>query len=563
SMTKMDTSYIDKYVRVRNMERIEKAAKNPGGMILVSAHFGNWELSTMTSAVKGFPLYVLTRDQKMKRLSELLNLLRESKGNTVIRKGSDVKKIFKVLRAGKSIGLLADQNAGISGRLVDFFGRPASAVTGPYRFAQKSGAWILPAFIHRTRGPYHELVVEEPMVIGKNEDIMPYVRRYSRLLEKRIRDFPTQWFWMHKRWKATPLKKIMILDDGKKGHLKQSLAVAKQIRRFRSDEGFSEEHTRIEIVRIRYRNRMARAFLNAVNPFMTYRRQCHLKCLRLALDAESYKNAVNRYADVIVSCGSSLFRVNRILKMENASRNITVLDPGRLDRGRFDLIVMPRHDVTRGLSRCENIIVTDMVPNLIDPGELSLLKSKAAGKGPQEGGMRIGLLIGGDNAHFAFNDSLVSALAAAVRTACEKTDNRLYVTTSRRTPRAAEAVIRTAFESAPFCGMFVSGKTDTDERTVEKILAISDIVIVSGESMSMVSEAVSSGKPVLVFMPRKKSSRPTKYEKFAKRLQGKGSIRLIKPEDIPGEIDSAGREVKRPVLPDDDRRIYEKMYRLF
>ncbi len=222
AMTKIDKKYVDRYVTVHNIENIEMAAKNPKGMILVSAHFGNWELSTVTSVFKGFPLYLLARDQKMKRLNELLNILREKKGNMVIRKGTDIKNIFRVLHDGKSVGILADQNAGSSGELIDFFGRPASTATGPYRFAQKSGAWILPAFIHRKEGPYHDLVLEEPMKIGPNEDLKPYMRKYNSLLEKHIRKDPEQWFWMHKRWKKNPVKKIMVLDDGRRGHLKQS-----------------------------------------------------------------------------------------------------------------------------------------------------------------------------------------------------------------------------------------------------------------------------------------------------------------------------------------------------
>jgi len=564
SMTKVDKCYIDKYVHIENFERIVETVKNSKGTIFITAHFGNWELSAVAGAFKGFPLYLLARDQKMERLNELLNLLRESKGNMVVRKGFDVKNIFRLLREGKSVAILADQNAGASGDLIDFFGRPASAPTGPYRFAQKSGAWILPLFIHRIKGPYHEVVLERPMVIKKGEDVSPYMREYNHLLEKHIRDFPEQWLWMHKRWKATSLKKVMVLDDGKKGHLKQSLAVASQIKRFRVDEGFPAEKVEINTVKIRYKNRMARVFLNMVSPFITYRFQWHLKCLKSALAPESYENAVNRHTDIIVSCGSSLSSVNRILKMENSARNVIVLDPGPLLRNKFDLVVIPRHDVTRALLKRENVVVTDLAPNLIDPAELSALKEEIERKEDPEGkALRIGLLIGGDNMHFTFEKPVVDSVVSAVRTACGKTGARLNVTTSRRTPDAAEDVIKSAFQDIPFCDMFVSGKNDTDGRTVEKIMAMSDVVIVSGESISMVSEAVSSGRQVVVFLPAKRSARFTKYERFAKELQDKRLINLVKPEDIPGEVERLSGEGTRAVLPEDNKRIYEKLYKLF
>ena len=154
SLTKINEKYINKYIEIVNPNNMYKIENHPRGIVLLTAHFGNWELSTVTSVMHGYPLYLLARDQKMVKLNELLNLLRESKGNVVIRKGMDIKNIFRVLHEGKSLGILADQNAGMSGELIDFFRRPASTATGPYRFAQKSGAWILPAFIHRIQYRY-------------------------------------------------------------------------------------------------------------------------------------------------------------------------------------------------------------------------------------------------------------------------------------------------------------------------------------------------------------------------------------------------------------------------
>jgi mitochondrial fission protein ELM1 len=111
--------------------------------------------------------------------------------------------------------------------------------------------------------------------------------------------------------------------------------------------------------------------------------------------------------------------------------------------------------------------------------------------------------------------------------------------------------------------MFVLGRGDRDEHTVEKILASSDTVIVSGESISMVSEAVSSGRPVLVFMPRKKAEGLTKYERFVEELRERGHLRLVKPSDIPDELVHIVEKKQEVTLPEDNRRIYEKLYKLF
>ena len=79
----------------------------------------------------------------------------------------------------------------------------------------------------------------------------------------------------------------------------------------------------------------------------------------------------------------------------------------------------------------------------------------------------------------------------------------------------------------------------------------------------MVSEAVSSGRPVLVFMPDKKSSKITKYEKFVRGLEKKGYIKLVSPEDLASVAINLIKTEKAASVPDDDNRIFEKMYKLF
>ena len=565
SMTKVNKRYTEKYVKIHNFHRIEAASKNPKGMILVSAHFGNWELSLVASVFKGYPLYIITRDQKMERLNELLNLIREMKGISLIRKGADIKNVFRILKDGKSLGLLADQNAGANGELINLFGRPASTAVGPFKLSQKIGAGILPAFIHRRKGLYHELTLEEPMVVGKNDDIIPYMEEYNRLLEKHVREDPDQWLWMHKRWKVTPLKKIMILDDGKKGHLKQSLAVLKQIRRHREEGGFNPGDIEADIVRIKFRNKTTRTILTAANPFFDLRCQGCMRCLKRALDEESYKDVMGRYADIVLSCGSALFAVNHLVAIENNARNLTVLDPGYMNRNKFDIVIVPRHDMPKAPSKDSNIVVTELAPNMIDPDTISSFEDKtviqdrvASGNGP-----RLGVLFGGDNPYFTFGEDLTGSVAGGIQSASKKTGGWFYVTTSRRTDPSDEKILKDKLAGDPACIGFVSGREDKDEHTVEKILAFSDVVIVSGESISMVSEAVSSGKPVLVFMPKKRNKQYTKYERFVEGLHQRGYVKRIDPENITEEVLSLIGHEAGFKLPEDNKCMRDMMYKLF
>jgi len=257
-----------------------------------------------------------------------------------------------------------------------------------------------------------------------------------------------------------------------------------------------------------------------------------------------------------------------MIRIENYARNLTVLDPGFLTRGKFDLIVVPGHDFLkkRAVKR-DNVIVTDLAPNLVQPEELDVFKDKMpdmSDNGIRVAVPRVGLLFGGDNRYFTFGEDLTGKIAEGIKEACRRIDGCFCATTSRRTPPAAEKVLSNALAGDRRCVKFVSGRHDSDERTVEKILASSDVVVVSGESISMVSEAVSSGRPVLVFMPEKKGGRDTKYERFIENLARRGYVKVVTPVQIPEVVEGLMKgTVETPVLPDDNERIFREVHRLF
>ncbi|MBD3379913.1 MAG: hypothetical protein GF408_05565 [Candidatus Omnitrophica bacterium] len=554
SMTKFDREYLLKYVKVRNLEWSRRAFNWEKGSLFVSAHFGNWELCVAASVAYGNKVYFLVREQKMRRLNELLNQLREMRGNEVVRKGMDIRTIFRLLREGKSIGIAGDQNGGHSGVLVDFFGRPASTAVGPYKFAQKSGAMFLPIFIHRVEGPYHEIVVEEPMIIAKGDDLVPYMKKYNSLLEKHIRDHPEQWLWMHKRWKLTTLKKILVLSDGKKGHLKQSLAVVKQIRAYREQEGVAGDQTVVQVLEVRFRSSFRKGILNILSPFTAPGCQGSLKLLKWALEEECFSEAAKCYADVIVSCGTGLFGVNHMLKVENNARNVTVFDPGKRRRKFYDLVILCRNDA-KG-RRTAKMVVTDLAPNLVDPEEIKVFS-------PANGNEGIGLLFGGDNPCFLLDENTAGTVAEEIAGAAEDAGAEIRATTSRRTAPSSEKRLEEIFSRSGRCSSFVRGAEDEDERTVEKILASSRVVVVSGESISMVSEAVSSGRKVVVFLPKKRTAKTTKFERFLEGLRLRGYIDVVEPESLGTAIGKAFNAENKAEIPEDDRKIREKIYKLF
>ena len=230
-MPKMDKRYIDKNIEIVGMDHLIQARKKGGGLIFLTAHFGNWEILNLAAAVKGYPIKAIARQQKMRRLNDLLNSYREMKGCKVIFKDDAKKEMLRALRNKEIVGILGDQSGGNRGIFIDFFGRPASTPVGAVAFGLKTNSLIMPVFIVKQGKGKHKITLTPPLEIkntqDQTKDIADGLNQYIKILEKFITDYPNHWLWLHRRWKSTPVRNILILSDGKAGHLNQALAVEK------------------------------------------------------------------------------------------------------------------------------------------------------------------------------------------------------------------------------------------------------------------------------------------------------------------------------------------------
>jgi Kdo2-lipid IVA lauroyltransferase/acyltransferase len=560
SLTKVNKQYVNKYVEVVNMERIEDAGKSGRGTILLTAHFGNWELSSMVSAMKGFPITVLAREQKMKRLNELLNRLRESKGCKVVRKGVSTKNILRELYKKNMVGILSDQDAGRNGTFVNFFGRPTSAHIGPFEIAKHTNSIILPNFIVRTNGAFHRLYLEQYIELkpGNGEvDLKKGLQEYMSLLESYIRKYPDQWLWLHKRWKSTPKRTILILNDGKTGHLNQSLAVARQIQRARTTQGYGIEDTSIVLVDVRYKNMFFKTLLAVFASFTSWRCHGRMWRMRLCLAKASYENLMKTYAEYIVSCGSSLVGVNIFMSKENNAKNVLIMKPAMpFILHKFNFVIVPKHD---NIKPRKNIIITSLAPNLIDMGELEPAGEKMRSNTGIEKNNVVGFLIGGDNPEYTLSDKVLRKAIEEVLRFCESQGAELLVTASRRTNRVQESILKETLQKHPQCKLLVIANENNPEGSLAGILALSNIAVVSGESISMVSEAVSSGKKVVVFELDKKRIGITKHERALVSLMQSGYISVTKAEGLAAAMELVLNDKSAPKRVDDTEKIYEAM----
>ena len=561
NLTKINKKYVDKYIQIPEFEKLENSAKSGKGTILLTGHFGDWELSSLVSSVKGYPILVLAREQKMKRLNELLNRLRESNGCKVIRKGMSTKNILRALYDKNVVGILSDQDAGKKGMFVNFFGRPTSCHSGPFEIAKHTNSIILPNFIVRIKGPYHKVYLEEYIDFNDGSgDVKDKLQAFTSIMESYVRKYPDQWLWLHKRWKSTPVRTILVLSDGKAGHLNQSLAVAGEIIRARATQGFGPADTKIVVADVKFKSNLHRAKLSLCAAFASWRCQGCMRCMKFCLAAETYDALMKTYSDFVISCGSSLAGVNIFMSKENNAKNIVIMKPNIINGFRkFDLAIVPRHDAP---PKRKNIVETIVAPNLVDDEALKKDSETLRKLIPGTIDGSIGIFIGGDNPEYSLTKELANAAVDNICIFADSHGLNMLVTTSRRTSAEAEKAIKEKLSDNKRCKLLVIANENNFGEAVNGILGLSKVVVVSGESISMVSEAISSGKRVVVFMPDKKKPGLTKHETALRQLEKNGYLAISTPENLSENLEKA-LNAKDPIKRlSDKEKIFEAVRRL-
>ena len=190
---------------INGWENLEKAVDMGKGVIMVTGHLGNWELAGRYIASK-FKLSVVAKKQRNRYFDEYTNKIREAENIVLIDKKNAFKPILKLLKKNYIVTILIDQNAGRDGILTDFLGFKASTFIGAAKIAIKTGCPIVPAFAVRAKDGTNHFTVEEIISPYKfqNDDksVKELTEIISKKLEKYILKYPSQWFWVHKRWKG-------------------------------------------------------------------------------------------------------------------------------------------------------------------------------------------------------------------------------------------------------------------------------------------------------------------------------------------------------------------------
>lgn len=192
-------------IEVANMEIADRIVEQGKGILFVSGHFGNWEVMPIAATEYGLEGGLVYRPLNNPYVDRWMVRQRSKKGpKEHLGKGAEgTKRIFTLLRNNKSIFLLVDQKTS-EGVPAPFFGRSAMTTPVPAALALKLGAIILPVTNERLSGARFRMTVHEPIVCeptgNHDHDVLAVTAKINEVIERAVRDRPSQWLWIHRRW---------------------------------------------------------------------------------------------------------------------------------------------------------------------------------------------------------------------------------------------------------------------------------------------------------------------------------------------------------------------------
>ena len=202
-----------KRIRLVGHERVLDRLLDGGPLIMLTGHFGNWEMAGYLFGVFGFPPNSVARTLDNPHLDRFLRSFRERTGQKLVDKNTGYEQMLDILKTGGVLSFLADQDAGSRGLYVNFFDRPASTHKAIALLAIEYNAPVVVGYARRIGDDFVyevgcEELIEPSELTGTSDDVRLLTQRFTTALERVVRRDPEQYLWLHRRWKHQPQPRV-------------------------------------------------------------------------------------------------------------------------------------------------------------------------------------------------------------------------------------------------------------------------------------------------------------------------------------------------------------------
>ncbi len=201
---KLNRAYIDKNIKLENLHYFDQALTAGKGVIVLTAHLGNWELGGVVLAQLGYPFWAVALSHKNKKVNDFFVAQRARKGVNVIAMGKAIRSCISEIRNNHMVALVGDRDFTEKGIVIDFFNKPTHFPEGPAALSLMTGASIIPGFMLRNSDDTFTLRIEKPVEFfptgDKAKDLKNLIKVYNGIFEDYIRRYPDQWYVFRRFW---------------------------------------------------------------------------------------------------------------------------------------------------------------------------------------------------------------------------------------------------------------------------------------------------------------------------------------------------------------------------
>jgi KDO2-lipid IV(A) lauroyltransferase len=199
-----------RYVEIGDLNQtLELLMNRKQGLIMLTGHYGNWEILGYVLATLGFETTSVARPLDNPYVNDWVFGVREKQGQKVVGKKGATQEITGLLASGGVVGFVADQNAGSKGIFVDFFGRKASTYKSIGLLAMQYEVPVLIGYARRLDGRFRFKLATQDIIWPADwkdqpDPLLYITQRYTKAIEDFVREDPSQYLWLHRRWKTRP-----------------------------------------------------------------------------------------------------------------------------------------------------------------------------------------------------------------------------------------------------------------------------------------------------------------------------------------------------------------------